>query len=80
MFDILQQTADQPFAAGHMLRVSKAETVLLYSLAGRGSEQVSHLHRFMTERKSLYAEVSSPSFGELSKAGALLPILGAILR
>lgn len=79
VFEILHQTARQPFAAGYMLRVSSAEMFLLYSRAGQGSKQKLYLDRFMPNRKPLFAEVSSASFGDWDDAGTLLPILGAIL-
>lgn len=79
VFDILQRTADQPFAAGHMLRVSNAETILLYSCAASGADQNAPFERFMPKRKPLIAKVACPSFADLTRAEAILPLLGAIL-
>lgn len=79
IFDILRRTANKNSIAGPMLRVSRAEIILLFghAMAAQGPEIQSS--RFAPKRRPTLAYAECKTFVDWNNPSAALPVLGAIL-
>lgn len=79
IFDILQRTAGKAFSTGPMLRVSRAETVLIYGRAAASQEPEVGIRSFAPKRPPTLAFAACDTFVDWADPSTALPVLGAIL-